>query len=307
MLSCFFRLLSLPQLSIIIPTHKRASILRECLKHIEQQTVVEPDLEVIVVSDGHDPETAALFMPGAISNLHLPLNFFEIPKSQQGIARNEGVKHATGTYVLFIGDDIFLAPNACELHLEDQKRLAISDQRSVLIDHHLPLVATLGFTTWDPSVGITPVMEWLEKSGWQFGYSLIERYAHAYIPQDIQHRFTYASHICLPLELAKKFPFRTDVQLYGWEDSEWGMRLRNAGVRLLYESDAKALHHHKVTLEESLKRMETLGRSAVEIQKKVPEFDRVPMGWKRAVYALTATMPTIAGSHRRAFLRGLKN
>lgn len=304
-----------PKLSVIIPTHKRASILAECLRHLESQTIVS-DIEVIVVSDGHDEETAALSKNLTSNYPLLTTNYFEIPKSQQGVARNKGVSEARGSYVLFIGDDIFLDPMACARHVEIHKKgdqwFVASDKQVLPTTHYsLPTchVAVLGFTTWDPAVGITPVMTWLETSGWQFGYRTLNRSRATdlggFIPEALQHRYTYTSHISLPLELAKKHPFQTDVHLYGWEDIEWGMRLRDAGVRLFYEPSAKALHHHRITLEESLKRMDTLGRSAVEIKKVVLEFDRVPTGWKLLAYRVFAFLPTMAGRHRRAFLKGL--
>lgn len=109
----------------------------------------------------------------------------------------------------------------------------------------------------------------------------------------------------MPLSVAKNHLFRTDVHLYGWEDIEWGMRLKNSGVQLYYEPHAQALHHHRITLDESLKRMHTLGQSAVEITKKVPEFDRVPRGWKHVAYRAAALLPTMAGRHRHSFLRGV--
>lgn len=279
----------MPSLSVIIPTYRRATILAECLQHLERQTMAR-DIEVIVVSDGHDDPTAALF--SSSSSWKVPVLFLEIPKSQQGSARNAGVAKATGKAVLFIGDDIFLAPNACEKHLAAHAST----------EHP---IAALGFTTWDPTVGITPVMTWLEQSGWQFGYPKISAYSHDLIPQNIQHQFTYTSHISLPLDVAKKLPFRTDVHLYGWEDIEWGMRLKSSGVRLYYEPDATALHHHRMTLEDSLKRMEILGISAVQIAKNVPEFDRVPRGWKRWAYRFLAVFPTLSGRHRRSFVQGL--
>ncbi len=166
-------------------------------------------------------------------------------------------------------------------------------------------MAVVGFTTWDPALPITPVMRWLEQSGWQFGYPMIEQYAHGFIPSDIQQRFTYTSHISLPTEIARQFPFREDVTLYGWEDVEWGLRLKKAGVRLFYEPDARALHHHPMTLEASLKRMRTLGISVVTIEKIEPELHVVPRGWKRWAYWAIALLPTMRGRHARAFLRGV--
>ncbi len=278
----------MPQLSVIIPTHQRSAILAECLRCLECQTLAS-DIEVIVVSDGEDDKTAALFAKPA---WRVRVKFFSVPKSQQGHARNEGIRHAEAKNVLFIGDDIFLAPDACEWHI------------GALRENHS---AVLGFTTWDSAVGITPVMQWLESSGWQFGYPTIAEHAHRFLPADIQHRYTYTSHISLPLAAAKKHAFRTDVHLYGWEDIEWGMRLKDDGVRVYYEPHATALHHHRIELADSLRRMETLGRSAVLIGEKSPGFDRVPRGWKRAAYNLTALLPTMAGRHRAAFLRGIQH
>lgn len=282
------------RLSVIIPTYCRSEILRECLQCLERQSIVN-DIEVIIVSDGHDDKTAALF---ANSAWRMPVQFFEIEKNQQGAARNEAIKHATADTVLFIGDDIFLHPTACELHLSA---------------HHSTneCIAVLGHTTWDPMLEITPVMKWLETSGWQFGYPTLDKHvasgAGPYVPPSMQHRFTYTSHISISLNEAKNNLFRTDVHLYGWEDIEWGMRLRDAGVRLYYEPGAKAFHHHPMTLTDSLKRMEILGRSAVEIWKKVPGFDRVPSGLKLCAYYVAAMFPTMAGKHRKSFLRGIAN
>lgn len=281
----------LPRLSVIIPTHRRARILSRCLRHLEAQTRRD-DIEVIVVSDGHDEETAALFLRPP---WHIAVTFIEIPKSQQGACRNEGVRHAKAERVLFIGDDMFLAPNACERHL------------AILPSHPsgLPSSLVLGFVTWDPESGITPVMRWLERSGWQFGYPMLRRYRHSFIPPHLQHRFTYTSQISLETAIARAHPFREDLSLYGWEDMEWGMRLRDANIPLFYTPTATALHHHHIEEEDSLRRMETLGRSAVTLQAKVPAFDRVPHGFKLLAYRMLALSPTMAGRHRKAFLRGL--
>jgi len=292
------------KLSVIIPTHKRAEILRQCLEHLSKQTVAK-EMEVIVVSDGHDEKTAQLFDKNQEyykNNWPFPVRFFEIEKSHQGVARNEGVKQARGEIVLFIGDDILLEPDACERHLKAHKSFelwAMSHEKKE------KLTAVLGYTQWDPRVGITPVMRWLERTGWQFKYPSIACYGHGLIPVGVQHRYTYTSHVSVPLAIVKAHLFRTDVHLYGWEDVEWGMRLREAGVRLYYEPHARALHEHRVTLRDSLERMEVLGESADRIAKLVPDFDRRPRGLKLLMYRIAALFPTMAGRHRRAFLRGL--
>jgi glycosyltransferase involved in cell wall biosynthesis len=284
--SSMMSLMPTPRLSVVIPTYKRGAILRQCLDHLSKQTIAK-DLEVIVVSDGEDAETAA------VVKTHARATFLQIPKTQQGVARNKGLEHATAPLTLFIGDDIFLAPEACETHVHAH---ANTNEEA----------AVLGFTTWDPSLKITPVMRWLEATGWQFGYPMLEPYRGTFVPEEMQHRFTYTSHISLPTVIAKRTPFREDVTLYGWEDIEWGLRLRKAGVTLWYEPASTAYHHHPMTMEQSLKRMEELGESAVFLTKIAPELDRLPRGWKRIAYHVLAVLPTMRGKHAAAFMRGIK-
>jgi glycosyltransferase involved in cell wall biosynthesis len=293
----------MPRLSVIIPTHRRPATLMLCLEHLAKQTIAE-ELEVIVVSDGHDPATAKLFGEGPSSKGQGPrkefssFTFLEVPKSQQGIARNRGVEKASSPYVLFIGDDMLLAPDACEKHLVAHAAAQAKGKTNRL--------AVLGFTTWDPAVGITPAMTWLEKTGWQFGYPLLKPYEHAVIPEDLQHRVTYTINISLPTMLAREHLFPEEATLYGWEDIEWGTRLKKDGVKLWYEPRARGLHHHHVSMEDSLRRMETLGRSAVLMSRLNPDLDRLPKGWKLLAYRIIAALPTMRGRHAKALLRGIE-
>ena len=262
---------------------------------------------MIVVNDGDDPQTAALFHR---PKWNLNIRFIEIGKSHQGVARNEGVKEVNGKYVLFIGDDIFLDAGCCEKHLiahEGYETRVTRHENDDTGNSKLETrnVAVLGFTTWDPACGITPVMKWLESSGWQFGYPMIAKYAHQFLPPEVQHRFSYTSNISVPADVARAHPFLNNVHLYGWEDIEWGKRKKEAGIRVFYEPDAKALHHHHIELEDSLKRMETLGRSLVHLESIVPDLDMRPTGLKLLGYGWTAMLPTMTGKHRKAFLRGL--
>lgn len=274
-------------LSIVIPTYRRPAILKACLEHLEKQTIVN-QLEVIVVNDGHDPETESVVNG---KTWMMPVMYKEVPKSQQGVARNVGVKDATGDIVIFINDDILLDPNACAMHLSMHSK-------------H-PHAAVLGFTEWDPAVGITPVMRWLDETGWQFAYGKLGEYAGKEIPAEWQHRVTYASHVSVPREIALSTPFPENLTEYGWEDIVWGAEIQKKNVPLLYEPSAKALHHHHIELDDSLKRMHAIGKSAAAMAKINPAFDRIPKGWKLFVYRLLSLLPTIRGKHAKAFLNGM--
>ena len=104
----------MPLLSVIIPTHNRANILEKCLTHLESQTIAE-DIEVIVINDvQNDKEYERI----ANSAWQIPVSFETISPCHQGVARNKGVQKARSSTLLFIGDDILLAPDACALHVE---------------------------------------------------------------------------------------------------------------------------------------------------------------------------------------------
>jgi hypothetical protein len=60
-----------------------------------------------------------------------------------------------------------------------------------------------------------------------------------------------------------------------------------------------------MTLDGSLKRMHTLGRSAVHMEQIAPDLHVTPQGWKRIAYHLIALLPTMHGRHAKAFLRGI--
>jgi len=298
------------QLSIIIPAHNRPRILQKTLDCIAAQTILkrgspstrssarvdflareEQPIEVIIVSDGPDEKTAEM-----LTNLSWPfeIQYFAVPKSQQGVCRNRAVERARSPLVLLIGDDIFLAPDACERHMKAHER----GESSMMV---------LGYTTWDPSLTITPLMRWMEQSGVQFGYPKLERYRSAFVPPRIQQWFTYTSNLSLPAKILYQNQFREDALLYGWEDIEWGKRLMDRGVPLFYEPDAKAYHHHAYADEEVWKRSCMLGRSAVALESLVPSLRILPRGIKKIAYAIIGLFPSYRGRHFREFLRGMRS
>lgn len=277
-----------PALSVVIPTHKRAAIVSACLEHLDRQSIADR-IEAIVVSDGHDPATVEAVTARA---WNIPVTFREIPKAQQGAARNAGMKEAKGDVILFLGDDILLAPGACEAHLAAHAAHGN--------------VAVLGRIDWDPTVGITPVMRWLDTTGWQFGFRMLAPYAGQRVPEDVQHTFTYASNLSLKTNVARATPFPEGVTEYGWEDVVFGMELKKKQIGLVYEPAAHALHRHRIELSDSLKRMRAIGKTAAIFAARDPAFDRVPKGWKLRAYRVLSLLPTMRGRHAKALLEGMR-
>ncbi len=299
---------SVKSLSVIIPTHKRADLLGSCIEYLERQTAKDK-IEVIVVSDGHDDATAELMKK---TTWGIPVKFAEIPKSQQGSARNKALEMETAPIVLFISDDILMTPGACEAHIR---------AHGTAKEMGRPDAAVLGYTIWDPAIEITPVMRWLDASsrifhkapfrqlegaGWQCDYPAIASYGHAFLPEESQSRFTYTNHISIPADVARRHAFRTDITLYGWEDILWGAELAKDHVGIFYAPDAIAHHRHVITMQDSLKRMETLGRSLVQVTTMDASLNRMPAPWKLFGYRILGLLPTMRGAHARAFLKGVR-
>ena len=96
------------KISIIIPCFNFGEYIGECVNSIVQQT--NENSEIIVVNDGSTDNTREILEK--LVNRHD--NLFVINKENKGVsaARNDGLRVATGKYVMFVDGDDYLA-NDC--------------------------------------------------------------------------------------------------------------------------------------------------------------------------------------------------
>jgi glycosyltransferase involved in cell wall biosynthesis len=93
----------MPDVSVLIVTHGRASDLERCLKSVEAGVIAAKSgglsHEIIVVLNGVCPKTSELLerMPHLIS--------LSIPRCSPAAARNHGLERASGEFVVFLDDD----------------------------------------------------------------------------------------------------------------------------------------------------------------------------------------------------------
>jgi glycosyltransferase involved in cell wall biosynthesis len=112
-----------PLVSVIIPTHRRPELLRLAVLSVLAQTYA--NVEVVVVSDGPDPPTAAV-----MSNLDPRVLYLELPVNQgPAAARNFGILHSHGEWIAFLDDDDEFLPRK----LEAQVALADPNQPHIMI------------------------------------------------------------------------------------------------------------------------------------------------------------------------------
>jgi len=265
------------KLSVIIPTHNRADILKTCLEKVIAQQGV--DFEVIVVDDGSIDNTEHIV---AMTNDQFPmtnLRYIKQKSSHQAVARNRGVKEATGEIIVFIGDDIFVEPEFLIKHHDVHKEYPEEN------------MAVLGFTTWDPNIEINAYMRFLEASGWQFGYKFLHP---KFIGRIDSYKFFYTSNISLKKSFFEKEWFDEDFAFYGWEDIELGYRLwSHHDMKIYYEPQAIAYHHHHIPESGLQKKMRNIGKSAVHFQGVQPDIHIIPMGIKGRILKLASNKWTL--------------
>lgn len=98
-------------LSVVVPIYNVAPYLGKCLSSIANQYY--RDLEVIMVDDGSSDESASIAERFAATDPRFHL--IRQPNRGLGAARNTGVDHATGDYLMFVDSDDVLPPYAAEL------------------------------------------------------------------------------------------------------------------------------------------------------------------------------------------------
>ncbi len=95
----------MPSVSVIIPTHNRATFLLCTLASVLRQTFA--DFEIIVVDDGSTDDTAARVRGLGDARIQL----VQQEKQERAIARNTGIRHARGEFVAFLDDDDVWQPD----------------------------------------------------------------------------------------------------------------------------------------------------------------------------------------------------
>jgi len=182
-----------------------------------------------------------------------------LEQAQRGpaAARNRGIEAARGAVCLFLGDDTRPEPGLIERHASFHRRTPEQE------------AALLGHVEWAPESCPSPLMEWLN-TGVQFGFGEIAD------AERVPGSYFYTANVSVKTAFVRAHRgFDEAFPHAAFEDLELGFRLERAGMRLVYDSDAVVEHWHPVDLPAVLTRMRTLGRSAVILHERFPDW---PLG-----------------------------
>ncbi len=218
--------------SIVIPTRLRVELLSQTLKTLEGQT--DSNFEVVVVSDGKDPQTESL-----ADSYHprYPLVWaFSQETHGQGEARNVGARKAKGDLLLFLDDDTTPCPEWVARHKQHHLTQTVTE--------HLVVLGRLRHVYGRPPHSHTErLLRELFDACQNHLTSLLARMDH-----DAAEEFWVGLNTSIRRDLylacGQADPNLQAVQ----EDAELAWRLVQKGFRFIYEPDAVIQHHESKDL-----------------------------------------------------------
>lgn len=118
--------MSNPLVSVVIPTYNRAHLVCDALNSVLRQTY--RPLEILLVDDGSTDQTnqvAATWWDDAMEEELVTFHFIEQENQGGNVARNTGIKNATGEYIAFLDSDDEWHP------LKIEKQISVFENASV--------------------------------------------------------------------------------------------------------------------------------------------------------------------------------
>jgi len=204
--------------SVVIPTYNRLPILSKGLKALERQQFTNAAVtgyEVVVVDDGSTDETLAWLESRGAEFPHVR----SLCQRHQGpaAARNLGVESAKGDTIVFIDSDLVVTENFLQAHAD-----ALLRGREKLGSDRLfaygRVVNTCNFE--DPT-------------------------SEPYKITDFSAAYFATGNVAIARKwLDEAGLFDPRFQLYGWEDLELGVRLKQMGLKLIKCPAAVGYHWH---------------------------------------------------------------
>lgn len=268
-----------PAASVIVPTYRRrASVLRLC-EALAKQTLPPERYELIVSIDGSEDGTRE-----ALEALHPPyaLSVLWQPNRGRAAALNAGIRCARGMLVVLLDDDMEPAPELLEAHIRAH---ADGTPRGVM-----------GAVPVHIDAGAPPAKRYIGEK--------FNRHLENLRRPDYTLRFTdfYSGNFSLRRDTFLDVGgFDESFREYGNEDLELSLRLRRAGIALVYEPAALAVQHNSKDFATLARDSMAEGRTAVQLARMHPEiFGELKLGtFHDGPRTLLALRNTLFGLSRR--------
>ena len=100
----------MPQISVVVPVYNAEPFLHECMDSLLKQTF--RDTEFIFVDDGSTDRSLEILKDYQAKDARITI--LQQQNQYAGVARNNGMKLATGKYIIFLDSDDFFEPTMLE-------------------------------------------------------------------------------------------------------------------------------------------------------------------------------------------------
>jgi serine acetyltransferase/GT2 family glycosyltransferase len=208
--------------SVVIATYDRPELLRRLLSNLDAQTLDPSRFEVVAVDDGSKEDVRT-----KLGDVHTryALRIERQANAGAAAARQRGVDLARGRIIVFLDDDMQVAPTFLEKHLE--RHAAIGDfSRSVVLGRLRP----------DAKIADMPLFE-------RFYARVMANQNDTFASgaETVRGHNIYTGNVSMPRALfvnAGGF----DPVFRALEDEELGVRLEKVGARFAFANDAESVH-----------------------------------------------------------------
>jgi glycosyltransferase involved in cell wall biosynthesis len=247
--------------SVVIPTYNRKPILEKCLRALEYQQLTGDSVitgyEVVLVDDGSTDGTLEWLESHTSEFPHVR----SLSQNHQGpaAARNLGVEQAKGETIIFIDSDLVVTEHFLQAHAN----ALVQGQQQLGSDRLFTYGWVINTCNFD-----NPTSEPFKVTDFSAAYFATGNVA-------IARKW-----------LEKAGVFDTRFQLYGWEDLELGVRLKQLGLKLIKCPGAVGYHWHPPFSLDQIPRMIDReiqrGRMGVLFYQKHPTWDvrmMIQMTW----------------------------
>jgi glycosyltransferase involved in cell wall biosynthesis len=237
--------------SIVIPTYNRLPILQKCIRALELQTFdaqIVTDYEIVVVDDGSTDGTIEWLNTSTTELPHVKV--YEQAHQGAAAARNLGVERAQGDTIIFIDSDLVVTSTFLQSHADE----LLQGQKTLGHDKLFTYGAVINTANFED-----PTSE---------SYKIMD-FSNAYFATG---NVAIARHWLIEAGL-----FDLGFSLYGWEDLELGVRLKNLGIKMIKCPAAAGYHWHPAFSLDRIPRMIEQeierGKMGVVFYQKHPTFD----------------------------------
>ena len=225
-----------PRASIVIPTYKRETLLRNLLESLSRQRTSH-EYDVTVVGDGTQVTAESI----GLDHIGLDVSLISLPtKVGRGAARNAGIRESTGEIVIFLDDDMTVVEEFVEEHVRSHR-----DENTVVI----------GDVLSPPEYLKRPLARYIQRQGIR---KLKSR-------EEIPAKCFRTGNASVSRGLLEKAGMFDESIIHYGEDMDLAARLADAGAVFVYAEGASAYHHHPPDLEDMILKMREYGKHTVPV------------------------------------------